>query len=632
MKHIILGTAGHIDHGKTALVKALTGTDTDRLKEEKERGITIELGFAHLKLPNGQELGIIDVPGHERFVRQMVAGASGIDIVALVIAADEGVMPQTREHLEICQLLGIKSGVVVLTKKDMVDEEWLQLVREDVVNFLEGTFLKGAPVIAVSSLNGEGLPELLESLEELAEMVPEKSIRGPFRLPIDRVFTIKGFGTVVTGTAVSGTISVGESVTIYPYDIISKIRGIQVHNRDVRQVAAGSRTAINLQGIEKEIIERGSVIATADSLEKSYLLDVSFSYLSSLARPLKNGARLRFHTGTCEVPARITLLDRDELKPGEKTFAQLRLLRKIAVLPKDRYVLRSYSPVLTVGGGEILHPVPKRRKRFVFAVLEGLKALESGSPEEVLLFHAGEAEFKGLARKSLAMLSGLTEKEFSSTLHHLIKSGRLVNFHEDTQSLVRSDMLDAAFDKVLSAVKKYHESSPLLSGMPKEELRSRLSSAMDPRLFAFIIGKLVEARKIVAEKELIRLAGHKVALKVDDQELRNKIEKLYIQAGFEPPSKRSVLESLGVSQAEKLFDLLVREGTLVKIKDDLFYYKDHIAGLKERVIAFLEKNKELSPAQFKELTGLSRKYAIPLLEYLDNLKITIRVGDKRLLR
>ncbi|MFH1490390.1 MAG: selenocysteine-specific translation elongation factor, partial [Pseudomonadota bacterium] len=364
MKQIILGTAGHIDHGKTTLIKALTGIDTDRLKEEKERGITIELGFAHMTLPGGQMLGIIDVPGHEKFVRNMVAGATGIDLVALVIAADEGVMPQTREHLEICQLLRIKTGLVVLTKTDMVESEWLELVREDVDSFLEGSFLAEAPVVEVSSTTGEGMDTLLETLETMIRDFSGREAGNFFRLPVDRVFTMKGFGTVVTGTTISGQIETGAEVTVYPQGFSARIRGIQVHGSEMGQVLAGQRTAINLQGVERVQIQRGNILGTRDALRTTYMVDVLLDHLPSAPRTLKNRAKVRFHTGTSEIISTVVLLDREELKPGETCFAQIRLGQPTAVLARDRFVLRSYSPVRAIGGGEVLNALPGKKKRF----------------------------------------------------------------------------------------------------------------------------------------------------------------------------------------------------------------------------------------------------------------------------
>ena len=399
MKQIILGTAGHIDHGKTSLIKAISGTDTDRLKEEKERGITIELGFAALDLPSGQHLGIVDVPGHEKFVKNMVAGATGIDIVVMVIAADEGVMPQTREHMEICTLLGVEYGLVAVTKIDMVDEEWLELALEDIRDFVKGTFLEDASVAAVSSTTQEGIPEFIDILDELAAKIPDRPPSDLFRLPIDRVFTMKGFGTVITGTLISGQVKVGEQIMIYPSGITSKVRGIQVHNKSADHASAGMRTAINFQGLEKEAIRRGEVLSKPGNLVASYMADVYLQYLASNKKPLKNRTRVRFHTGTSEVLGNVILLDREELAPNESAVVQLRLDAPVALVKDDRFVIRSYSPVYTIGGGKVLNPIPPKHKRFKPEVVDGLKALEHLAPEAIVEFQAVQLKLAEMAMK-----------------------------------------------------------------------------------------------------------------------------------------------------------------------------------------------------------------------------------------
>ena len=397
MKQIVLGTAGHIDHGKTSLIKALTGIDTDRLKEEKQRGITIELGFAHFDLPGGQILGIVDVPGHEKFVKNMVAGATGIDLVALVVAADEGVMPQTREHLEICELLKIRYGLVVLTKIDMVESDWLELVREDVSEYLSETFLADSPMVEVSAVTGQGLEELTGVLDKMCQEIPEKEAGHIYRVPVDRVFTMKGFGTVITGTSVSGRIRTGDEITIYPQGINSRIRGLQVHNREVNDARAGLRTAVNLQGVEKAVIRRGDVLATKDSLRPTYMVDVSLDLLPSAPRKVKNRTRVRFHSGTSEIMARVVLLDREELNPGESCFAQVRLDEPTAVLKNDRYVLRSYSPVRTIGGGEVLNALPgRKKKRFSDTVFKEMKSLHTGELSELIELFVSIGRFQGV--------------------------------------------------------------------------------------------------------------------------------------------------------------------------------------------------------------------------------------------
>ena len=401
MKQIILGTAGHIDHGKTSLIKALTGTDTDRLKEEKERGITIELGFAALDLPSGQHLGIVDVPGHEKFVKNMVAGATGIDIVVMVIAADEGVMPQTREHMEICTLLGVKHGMVAVTKIDMVDEEWLELALDDIRDFVRGTFLEDAPVSTVSSATQEGIPEFVKTLDELAAKIPERPHSDLFRLPIDRVFTIKGFGTVITGTLISGRVQVGSTIMIYPSGITSKVRGIQVHNEGAEEARAGMRTAINFQGLEKEAISRGEVLSRPNALEASYMVDVSLHYLASNKKPIKNRTRVRFHTGTSEVLGNLIVLDRNEIPPGEDTVVQLRLDTPVALVKDDRFVIRSYSPISTIGGGKVLNPIPLKHKRLRTDTVKDLKELGRREPEAIISFHVEGSGYRGGVLRTL---------------------------------------------------------------------------------------------------------------------------------------------------------------------------------------------------------------------------------------
>ena len=479
MKQIILGTAGHIDHGKTSLIRALTGIDTDRLKEEKERGITIELGFAHLQLPDGRLLGIVDVPGHEKFVKNMVAGATGIDLVALVIAADEGVMPQTREHLEICSILEIKHGLVVLTKVDMVDPDWLELVREDVSEYLSETFLAEAPVAEVSSVTGEGIPELIELINRMTRDIPERDMGHLFRLPIDRVFTMKGFGTVITGTSISGTIRTGDEVTVYPQGITSKIRGIHVHNEAMEEVHAGLRTAINLQGIEKMMLQRGNVVATKDSLRSTYMLDVVLDLLKSAPRKFKNRAKVRFHAGTAEIISTLVLLDRDELNPGETCLAQIRLDAPTTVLKGDRFVLRSYSPVRTIGGGQILHPLPGKKKRFQERVLNELKMLQKGEEEEVIEIFVSLGRFKGVGEEELSFLTNMSRKKLTEQLNALKSKQRIIRFDKEQGTMIHADFMEKARSELLETLSQYHKDFPLKQGLVKEELRSRMIGPKD---------------------------------------------------------------------------------------------------------------------------------------------------------
>lgn len=649
---IILGTAGHIDHGKTTLVKALTGTDTDRLKEEKERGITIELGFAHLNLPSGRKLGVVDVPGHERFVKNMVAGAMGMDLVILVVAADEGVMPQTREHLEICQLLGVKKGIVVLTKKDMVDEEWLELVTDDVRTFVAGTFLEGAPVLAVSSTTGEGLDRLLEVLDHCAgQVVPRRPV-GPYRLPVDRVFVIKGFGTVVTGTSISGKIGVGDGVTIYPSGIDAKVRGIQVHGQESQEARPGMRTALNLQGVSKDDVKRGNVIASPGALRPSYLLDLELAYLQSAERPLKHRSPVRFHTGTTEVIGRI-LLRGDELLPGSNSYAQIKLEEPVAVLPGDRYVIRSYSPIRTIGGGRILHPLPRKRKRTRQDLWDEMDILANGGPEELMEYHLARAGVRGLTATELSMRTGIYGKTFKREIDHLLGSKKVVRFEADGP-VIHGRIYEDLKKDALRILGAYHKDNPLVQGLSKEELRSRLfpslSGARRPvqsmpqqagsanqKLFQRLLQDMSKAGLLIQEQDIVRLSSHKVSLKDEESEIRHRLEELFRSAGLQPPSRKEAVTRAArggdARTAENVFELMVRDGSLIRVREGLYYHPGVLKDLKQTVIGFLKEHGEMLITDFRDLSGgLSRKYMIPILEYLDNQRITIRVGDRRKLR
>ena len=632
MKQVILGTAGHIDHGKTSLVKAMTGIDTDRLKEEKERGITIELGFAHLELPGGQTLGIVDVPGHEKFVKHMVAGATGIDLVALVIAADEGVMPQTREHLEICQLLKVKRGLIVLTKVDMVDSDWLELVKEDVSKYMAETFLANAPIVEVSAVTGQGLPDLIKVLDGLVKEVPERETGSFFRLPIDRVFIMKGFGTVVTGTSISGKIRTGDEVTIFPRRISTRIRGIQVHNREVDEVTAGLRTAINLQGIEKEQIERGDVLATKDSLRATPVVDVSLDLLRSAPRKLKNRAKVRFHTGTSEIIATVILLDRDELKPGKSCFAQIRLDQPTAVLAHDRYVLRSYSPVQTIGGGEILHACPQKKKRFSEAALHELKILGTGTLSEVTGQFILGAQFNGIEESELPFLTNANKRKLEETLNVLQAQKRVIRYDKEKGLLIHADNVEKAREEITTTLAQYHKNFPLKVGLQKEELRSRTAGANNQKLFNYLISQLSQEGVVVQDKETIRLKEHKVTLAQDQEKTRREVEEIYRKSELQPPYFRDLKDKFSGNAGKDVLDLMVKNGVLVKVKEDLYFHREVIESLKQRLMGYLKEKGEIDAPQFKDMTNISRKYMIPLLEYFDACQLTMRVGDKRVLR
>jgi len=634
LKQIILGTAGHIDHGKTSLIKAITGINTDRLKEEKLRGITIELGFAFLDLPSGQHLGIVDVPGHEKFVKNMVAGATGIDIVAMVIAADEGVMPQTREHMEICTLLDIKDGLVVLTKIDLVDEEWLELVIEDIRDFTRGTFLENSPILPVSSINGRGLPRFIEALDELSTKASERSSSSLFRLPVDRVFTMKGFGTVITGTLISGRVQVGDTIMIYPSDITSKVRGVQVHNQSVNMAEAGMRTAINFQGLEKAAVMRGEVVSNPKALISSYMLDVSLHYLDSNKKPIKNRTRVRFHSGTSEVLGILVLLDSEELPPGETTFAQLRLDTPVALIKDDRFVIRSYSPIRTIGGGQVLNPIPPKHKRFKPEVIKGLKGLLSQEAESIISYHVNASGYGGVSFAELKIMTSLPEKQLVNILQGLLSRRVIILTDKDNQIYIHQRSFDKLKKEASVHLSIYHQTKPLKAGMPKEELKSKFPAVHGSKLFNLTINQMIKDQEVVQDEDTVRLATHQISLGVDQAEIRKKILNAYQENGLTPPYFKELTKTLDIDadRAKDVLMLLIEEGLIVKTKEDLYFYVEAIDALKKRLVDFLKSNGEMTTPQFKEMTGVSRKFLIPLIEFFDAQNVTIRVGDIRKLR
>ncbi len=642
---VILGTAGHIDHGKTTLVKALTGTDCDRLKEEKARGITIELGFASLELPSGRRVGVVDVPGHERFVKNMVAGAVGMDLVALVIAADEGVMPQTKEHLEICQLLGVQKGLVVLTKLDMVDEEWLELVQDDVREFVQGTFLEDAPITAVSSTTGAGLDELRNTLDALVADIVPKAPAGPYRLPVDRVFSIKGFGTVVTGTTLSGQISTGQEVTIYPRGIETRVRGIQTHGSESDEAHPGMRTALNLQGLGTSEIRRGDCVASSGSLRPSYLVDLEFFYLSSAEKPLKYRAPVRFHAGTAEVMGRV-LMPGDEIEPGTRNCIQVHLEEPVAVLPGDHYVIRSYSPIRTIGGGRILNPLPRKRKRTRPEMWEELELLAKGEPHELVELHIEKAGLRGLTPVEISIRSGMYGKALTKQLDRLSGAKKIIRI-EGEERIIHVSVFEELCEKALSFLETYHKDNPLISGISKEELRSRIfpvsmqarssTQAATQKIFNRLLNHLSKQEKIILEQDEVRLSTHKVALGEREAEIRKAISEIYLNAGLATPSKQEALERAAspdeMEAAEEIFDLMIRDGALIRLRDKLYYHPDALQDIIQKVRDFFSTHEELGIDDFRKLSGgISRKYMIPLLEHMDSQKITLRVGEKRKLR
>jgi len=624
VKGVILGTAGHIDHGKSALVKALTGTDPDRLKEEKERGITIDLGFANLSFP-GKNLvvGVVDVPGHERLIKNMLAGAAGIDILLMVVAADEGIMPQSREHLAICDLLKIKNGIVVITKADLVDGDWLQLVTEDVKGFIKGSFLEGADIIAVSSKTGLNLDLLKQKICELAANVTPKLVKGLFRLPVDRVFTQKGFGTVVTGTALSGAINVEDAVEILPAGIRSRVRGLQTHGSSVTQAYAGQRIGLNLQGVERELLKRGDVVVAPDRFTPTNAVDARLRLLGD-APAVKSRSRVHFYCGTSETIARIIIYGTDEIRAGETRFCQFRLEDPVVSLSGDHYIIRRFSPLETIGGGQILDPHPVRRRKKMG--IEDLELFDKGSLP---------ARIEELVRRAGARGYGVLQIQgwFSAELPE-IESGidRLVNKGMLTRNrgrLYHRDIIAALGLRLKEILGKYHSANPIKPGMPREELRASVMSGAGEGDGIFELLESMDG--IVFEKEIVRLKTFNVSLSASGAGVRDRIISLLDRSGFQPPVKPELAQELHISEkeAEDMLKLLAGEGALVRINDSMYITRaqyDRMIGLLRR---FFTAKSEMGVSEFRDLLGTSRKYSIPFLEYLDSHKITLRVGDIR---
>jgi selenocysteine-specific elongation factor len=629
MKSIIVGTAGHIDHGKTALVKALTGVDADRLEEEKRRGITIDLGFAHMDLPsaNGEavRLGFVDVPGHERFVRNMLAGVGGIDVVLLVIAADEAIKPQTREHFEILQLLGVRRGITVLTKSDAVDAETLEVVQMEVEEFLRGTFLEtpASPMLAVSSLTGAGLDDLKRVLLAVAAKAQPRDPHAIARLPIDRVFTMKGFGTVVTGTLVAGTIRREDELEVLPTGRRVRVRGVQVHGHSTDVAVAGQRTALNLAGAATEDLSRGMTLAPPALLETTRRVDVSLRLLASAPRPLKNRARVHFHSYTMETVAEVLLHGTKQLAPGEQAFARLKLADATLLLPGDRFIVRQFSPVLTIGGGVVLDatPIPRMAGQDAF-----LEVLADGEAEAILSARIARRNHKGISISRLVAETGLTKPVIETQLGQMVSKGGVVRAEE---MFVHLPALEALKLRLVTTAADFHKKNPLVGGISKEELRAQVEAS--PEVFEAVAAMLIRDRKVEVVGDLVRLPGHGVVMKHEEAESKKTIEDAFAAAGLKVPALHEVLAGLKIdtTRAQKIVTLLLRDKSLIKISDQLVFHRSALEELRSRLAVYKVKSSTIDVAQFKELTGVSRKYAIPLLEYLDRERVTKRVGDAR---
>src|SRR5579864_5911334 len=632
MKSIILGTAGHIDHGKTALVKALTGIDDDRLEEEKRRGITIDLGFAHLELaaPSGEKLrlGFIDVPGHERFVRNMLAGVGGIDLVLMVIAADESIKPQTREHFEICRLLSIPRGITVITKSDMVDEDTLSVVRMEIEDFVRESFLdvSRSPVVAVSALKGTGLDELKREIIRLAADVPARDTEALFRLPIDRVFTMKGFGAVVTGTLIAGKVKKEEEVEVFPGRKRARVRGVQVHGSAADQAIAGQRTALNLAGVQMEELSRGMTLAAPGVFDPTQKFEVQISLLKD-AKPLKNRARVHFHAFTSETIAEVALRGVSELKPGSSAFAQLRTAEPLLLLPGDRAILRQFSPVITIGVAVVLDAFPLSRQK-QDAVQRFLQTLSLGNRQESLLARIARRGHEGLSLAAAVRETGVKQSVLQPAIATLVQQKQIIQVGE---FLLSSDAMQKTRDKLVASLEAFHKANPLVGGISKEELREKLG--LHQTVMEAMLAQLTRDKKAEVAGEQVRLAGRGVELKDEEAKAKQQIEKAFADAGLKVPLMKEVLDKLPIdkARAQKLVTLLLRDRVLIKLADDLVFHQTALQGLRQIMATQKGKNPKIDVATFKDLLGVTRKYAIPLLEYLDQQRVTRRVGDERII-
>lgn len=625
MKNIIIGTAGHVDHGKTALIKALTGIETDRIKEEKKRGITIELGFAYLDLPDGEKAGIIDVPGHEKFVKNMLAGAGGIDLALLVVAADEGFMPQTREHLGILSLLNISEGIIVITKKDMVDEDWLEIVCDEVRQEVQGTFLENAQIIPVSSYTGEGIEQLRQAIFTMIDQKTQiKNLDVPFRIPVDRIFSVEGFGTVITGTLIEGTMKVGDPVTVYPSRIESRIRNLQVHSQDVQEAYAGQRVAVNLAGLKKTDLNKGDVIAVPDSMHTTMMIDIHLTVLKDCDREIRNATRLHLYHGARDILCKIVLLDRDSVGAGESCYAQLRLEEEIAVKTGDRFVLRFYSPVETIGGGVILDSNPFKHKRNDAAVLESLKLKEGGSDREKISAALRDYSARFETLDFLQIQTGIPKEQFDQQINKLIKDK--VAFRVSDNVVIHTDYLNRLKDSAVKLLESYHKENPLREGMKKDEFRNKLIRYEDISVVDKITDSLVNRKVLKYVNNCVALADFEVQQDNNQQE----IENAFLQGGFSPESPDQIAARFPkVKNFKQVLESLVNTGKLVRVEEKILLHADYYNKALTLAKEHVDQNGQITLAEMRDLMGASRKFAVAVLEYWDKRGITKKVGDAR---
>lgn len=630
MKHIVIGTAGHVDHGKTCLTRVLTGVDTDRLKEEQKRGITIEIGFAQLTLPNGQTASIIDVPGHEKFIRNMLVGAAGMDVVLMVIAADEGFMPQTREHLGILSLLGVQNGIIVVTKADMVEPEWLEAIEEEAREDVQGTFLQDAPIIAVSSYTGQGIQELKQLVVDLVEGAEQRNQDRPFRLPVDRVFSVDGFGTVVTGTLVEGSLALGDEVCVYPGEKKARVRGLQNHDKSADRVSAGMRVAVNLSGVDKADLKRGDTLAKPGSMLLSQQMDVQLSMLKDAPYPIKNDSRLHFHHGSRELVCKCVLLGRDTLEAGETGFAQLRFTEPVAAKNGDHFVVRFFSPTVTVGGGVLLNVAPQRHKRNDPNILEGLAARASGSSERQVVQALRDAGVSMLKRAELAKAAGLTEGELDEPLAQLLDEGRAVDLGG---RYMDHDTVEGLWDKTVQLLSAYHKAQPLQPGMNRGEFRGKLLPKAPAASVDALVDYLAQHRGLRLEGPTIALPDFQVVWNSFYTDLRRQIDGIYGKAGLTTDNLDDILAGFGKKQdgARQVVQRLLYDGDLVALTPQILVCRAAYDRALQTLYGLFEGKPELTLGEARDALGVSRKYALALLEYWDSAGITRKTGDLRTL-
>lgn len=634
MKHIIVGTAGHIDHGKTTLIRALTGRNTDRLQEEQNRGISIELGFTYFDLPSGKRAGIVDVPGHEKFIKNMLAGVMGMDIVLLVVAADEGVMPQTSEHLAILDILGIQKGFVVLTKSDLVEEEWLELVKEDVGEKVKGTFLENTPIIPVSSTKKTGLEEVTKLIDKLTLEIDDREIDDMPRLPVDRVFSIAGFGTIVTGTLLSGRFRRGDEIQVFPGNKTGRIRSLQVHDEDTKVAYAGQRVAINIAGLKKGEIHRGDVVAPKGSMKETLMLDVKIKLIKDISRSIDNRTRLRLYIGTKEVLCRIVLLDKDVLNPGEEAYAQLRLEEEVVAKRGDKFIIRFYSPMFTIGGGEILESNPTKKKRFDEEAIKELQIKEEGQSIDIIEKIILDKSKTFPTIKEISTSTAMLEEKVEEEVENLYKYNKVVLFSLTKDlHVIHIDYFNELKKSIIEELEGFHQRYTLKTGMEKEVVRSKFLGNIKPRVGERFIDLLIEKDYIEQDMENIYIKGFQIKYNDIQLKIKDDLIKIYKDSIFTPPKKQDLPKALGYdkNEVDQVFNSLISSGEIIKLNEEVYLHKTNYERGLTIVKDYIKENGSVSVAEYRDRLNTNRKVALALLEYFDQVKITKRDGDKRIL-